>query len=340
MVTFSSDVLNPLVRGHNLSRSTAEHALSEILAGRVEGLLIASFLTALTIKGETVEEMTGFIDAMMAAATKVPISKTVLDIVGTGGDQLHTANISTMASFALAGAGVTVAKHGNRAASSSVGAADVLEHLGYNLEIDGALVQQSLAESNFAFLFAPKYHHALGYLTPIRRGLGFRTIFNALGPLANPAAAQTMVLGVAQAQLMDKMAKVLQARGIQRAILVHGTDGLDELSLGGPSTLLHVTPDEIRPEELDGPKVFGTTDDARSIRGGDVSRNSEIFHSVLDGQDSSYARVVCANAALGFVAYGATASYREGFEMARSSLRDGRAKAALEAAIRISQLTS
>src|SRR5471032_3386110 len=179
--SFSSDVLNPLVRGTNLERAQARDALAEILEGQVEGVLIASFLTALTAKGETAQEMTGFIDAMIGAATTFSIGPDAIDIVGTGGDQLHTVNISTMASLAVAGCGVKVAKHGNRAASSSVGSADLLEALGVRIDAPEEVVRSCVAGAGIGFMFAPTFHHGLGYLTPIRRALGFRTIFNVLG---------------------------------------------------------------------------------------------------------------------------------------------------------------
>src|SRR5665213_2550593 len=243
MNSFALDVLNPLVRGTNLERDEARLALSEILEGRVDAVLIASFLTALTAKGETAEEMTGFIDAMINAATTFTIGPDVIDVVGTGGDQLHSVNVSTMAALAVAGCGVPVAKHGNRAASSSVGSADVLEALGVRLDAPEETVRACVEGAGIGFLFAPTYHHALAYLGPIRRALGFRTIFNVLGPLANPALVERSLIGVAQVHLLDPMTRVLRARGTRRTILVHADDGLDELSLGAPSTLHTVTND-------------------------------------------------------------------------------------------------
>jgi anthranilate phosphoribosyltransferase len=223
--SFSKDVLIPLVHGTDLERGQARAALEAILEGRVDAVLISSFLTALTAKGETADEMTGFIDAMMATATTFSVGPDVIDIVGTGGDQLHTVNISTMAALAVAGCGVPVAKHGNRAASSSVGSADVLEALGVRLDTSESVVRASIEGANIGFLFAPTFHHALGYLTPIRRSLGFRTIFNVLGPLANPAQVRRSLIGVAQAPLLAHMAWVLVARGVDYAILVNSDDG-------------------------------------------------------------------------------------------------------------------
>src|SRR5487761_1904434 len=205
--SFALEVLNPLVRGSDLEREGARQALATILTGELDAVLVASFLTALTAKGETASEMTGFIDAMIDAATTFAIGPDAIDIVGTGGDQLHTVNVSTMAAFAVAGCGVPVAKHGNRAASSSVGSADVLEALGVRLDAPAAVVPACVREAGVGFLFAPTYHHALGHLTPIRRALRFRTIFNVLGPLANPALVERSLIGVGQASLLEPPAR-------------------------------------------------------------------------------------------------------------------------------------
>ncbi len=334
--TFSSDVLNPLVRGTNLERAQARDALAQILEGQVEGVLIASFLTALTAKGETAEEMTGFIDAMIASAATFDIGPDAMDIVGTGGDQLHTVNISTMASLAVAGSGVKVAKHGNRAASSSVGSADVLEALGVRLDAPEEVVRACVAGAGIGFLFAPTFHHGLGYLTPIRRALGFRTIFNVLGPLANPALVRRALIGVAQAPLLDSMAQVLVARGIEHAILVHADDGLDELSLGAPSTLHVITPESAVVERFDAPEVLGRRHDVSAIRGGDIEVNVRAVRSFLSAEPGPVFDVACANAALALVVSGRVPSVRDGFEVASASVREGRAQRALELLVEIS----
>src|SRR5487761_2798720 len=255
--SFALEVLNPLVRGSDLEREGARQALATILTGELDAVLVASFLTALTAKGETASEMTGFIDAMIDAATTFAIGPDAIDIVGTGGDQLHTVNVSTMAAFAVAGCGVPVAKHGNRAASSSVGSADVLEALGVRLDAPAAVVTACVREAGVGFLFAPTYHHALGHLTPIRRALSFRTIFNVLGPLANPARVSRSLIGVAQAHLLDAMAQVLFAHDVTHAVLVHGHDGLDELSLGTSSSMITVTPAGVALSELDAGSLLG-----------------------------------------------------------------------------------
>lgn len=336
MQSFALDVLNPLVRGTDLERSEARLALLEILEGRVDAVLIASFLTALTAKGETAEEMTGFIDAMIASATTFAIGPDAIDVVGTGGDQLHSVNVSTMAALAVAGCGVPVAKHGNRAASSSVGSADVLEALGVRLEASEETVRACVEGAGIGFLFAPTFHHALGYLIPIRRALGFRTIFNVLGPLANPALVQRSLIGVAQRPLLDHMAEVLQARGILYAILVNSDDGLDELSLGAPSNLRFITPDERRSQRVDAGAELGLRHSAESIRGGDTDYNVHAVHSFLEGRQGPVFDVVCANAALAMMVAGKATTLSQGFALASASVVEGQAALALERLIEIS----
>ncbi len=334
--SFSSDVLDPLVHGTDLERGAARDALTAILEGRVEGVLIASFLTALTAKGETADEMTGFIDAMMSTATTFDVGPDAIDIVGTGGDRLHTVNISTMASLAVAGCGVPVAKHGNRAASSSVGSADVLEALGVRLDSPEEVVRNCVVGAGIGFLFAPTFHHALGYLTPIRRALGFRTIFNVLGPLANPALVRRSLIGVAQAPLLDHMAWVLVARGIDYAILVSADDGLDELSLGTPSTLHIITPLGSKVQRMDAPAELGLHHHVESIRGGDTAHNVHVVRDFLQGRQGPVFDVVCANAALALMVAGRATSLAQGFALASQSVVDGRAATALDRLVEIS----
>jgi anthranilate phosphoribosyltransferase len=328
--SFSQDVLNPLVRGTNLERSEARDALYEILSGRIDGVLIASFLTAITAKGETAEEMTGFIDAMMASATTFSVGPDAIDIVGTGGDQLHTVNISTMAALAVAGCGVRVAKHGNRAASSSVGSADVLEALGVRLNANAETVRRCVDEAGIGFLFAPTFHPALGYLTPIRRALGFRTIFNVLGPLANPALVERSLIGVAQQHLLGHMARVLHARGIRYAVLVNADDGLDELSLGSDSTLHVITPEGVSVQRLNAAAELNLHHDAASLRGGGVEQNVNAMRRFLDATPGPVFDVACANAALALMVAGVAKDLREGFGLASKSVENGAALRALE----------
>jgi anthranilate phosphoribosyltransferase len=334
--SFSQSVLNPLVRGTNLERDQAREALHEILLGHVEGVLIASFLTALTAKGETADEMTGFIDAMMASATTFSVGPDAIDLVGTGGDQLHTVNLSTMAALAVAGSGVRVAKHGNRAASSSVGSADVLEALGVRLDATAPIVQRCVQEAGIGFLYAPTFHPALGYLSPIRRALGFRTIFNVLGPLANPALVQRSLIGVAQRHLLGSMAQVLHARGIRYAILVNADDGLDELSLGSDSTLHVITPEGVDVQRLDAAGQLGRHHDVASLRGGDIGHNVRAIRSFLDATPSPAFDVACANAGLALMVAGVANDLTEGFNLAAQNVQNGNAARALEDLVAVS----
>lgn len=333
---FVHAVLIPLVRGTSLERREAHWALTEIFEGRVEDLHVASFLTALTAKGETADEMTGFIDAMLDGALTFDVGPEAVDVVGTGGDQLHTVNVSTMASFAVAGCGVPVAKHGNRAASSSVGSADVLEALGVRLDTSPEVVLECVRQAGIGFCYAPTFHPKFGRLAPIRRSLGFRTIFNVLGPLANPARVRRSVIGVAQEHLLSPMADVLEARGVDYAILVRGDDGLDELSLGTSSTLHVVTAHSRHVETLDAGAELGVHWDAASLRGGDVAHNVGVVHDVLAGTPSPALDVVCANAALALRVAGRSESLSEGFALARESLTSGRAAAALTTLVEVS----
>ncbi len=336
MESFALDVLNPLVRGENLERSEASLALREILEGRVDGVLIASFLTAITMKGETVDEMTGFVDAMIAVATTFLLDLDAIDIVGTGGDQLHSVNVSTMAAFVVAGCGVPVAKHGNRAASSSVGSADLLEALGVRIDAPVDVVRSCIHEAGFGFMFAPVFHTALANLAPVRRSLRFRTIFNALGPLANPALVQRSLIGVASAPLADKMAEVLFRRGIDHAVLVTADDGLDELSLGSPSTLEFVTREGRTRERIDAGDEVGVHHNVANIRGGDVDVNVAVTRAFLAGERGAVFDTVCANAALALMVAGRATSLTDGFELACVSVLDGRAAHVLERLVAVS----
>jgi len=334
--SFAAGVLQPLVAGTDLERLQARDALAEILAGRVDPLLIAGFLTALTMKGETADEMTGFIDAMVESASTFAIGPDAIDIVGTGGDQLHTVNISTMAALAVAGCGVPVAKHGNRAASSSVGSADVLEALGVRLNVPAEVVTACVRVAGIGFLYAPTFHLALGELSPIRRPLGFRTIFNVLGPLANPALVERTLVGVARAHLLEPMSHVLQARGIRHAMLVNADDGLDELSLGSTSTIYTVTPEEIVASRLDAGALLGLRHSPDALRGGDVAANVAAIRRFVAGEPGPVFDVACANAALALIVAGRASTLTQGFDAAAASVRQGHAATALDRLIQVS----
>jgi anthranilate phosphoribosyltransferase len=334
--SFARDVLGPLVRGTNLERREARAALEEILSGQVDPVLVGGFLTALTMKGETAEEMTGFIEAMVAAATTLDTGIDAMDIVGTGGDQLHTVNISTMAALTVAGCGVPVAKHGNRAASSSVGSADVLEALGVKLDVTPGVVRECVLVAGIGFMFAPTFHPGLAHLGPTRRMLGFRTIFNVLGPLANPALVRRSLIGVAQPHLLSPMSQVLFARGTKRAILVNSDDGMDELSLGAVATMHVVTPDEVMVARLDAPKELDLHHTAAQLRGGNADDNVRAVHEFLAGAPGPVFDVVCANAALALLVAEQVTSLRDGFALASQAVLNGLASDALDQLIAVS----
>ena len=284
MADFSwPEVLEQLLSGEGLSRVDAHDAMAQIMAGETSESQIAAFLVALRAKGETADEMTGFVDAMAEAAVMVDVGEPVADCVGTGGDRLATFNISTTAALIAAGAGVKIAKHGNRAASSQAGSADLLEALGIDLEMPPDRTAEMIRRVGFGFFFAPQYHPAMRHAGPVRRSLGLRTVFNFLGPLTNPAGAKHMAVGTSDPDKAALMIEVLKNRGAEAAFVFHGKDGLDELTTTGASTIHRLRNGEISHAEFT-PEDFGvaraTIDD---LRGGDVATNVTITNTILDG---------------------------------------------------------
>jgi anthranilate phosphoribosyltransferase len=329
-------ILTSLSSGTDLDRATATDALSDILRGDVDDATITSFLTALTNKGETADEMIGFVDALMAFADRFAVDDGAMDIVGTGGDQLHTVNISTMAALTVAACGVPVCKHGNRAASSTVGTADVLEGLGVRVDVDGATVARCVREAGMGFCFAQRFHPGLRHLGPIRRQLGFPTVFNVLGPLANPAGVKRLLVGVANAAMTDRMARVLQSRGVERALLVHGHDGLDELSLGAITDVVNVTPTEILTSTLDAEAALGVRHSVSALRGGDLAVNVHVIQDYVRGRDGAVFDAATANAGLALVVAGRAATLKEGTKLAAAAVREGLAANVLAEMVRVS----
>ena len=328
--------LGRLVSGVILTRAEANEALGSVLEGTVEPVVIASFLTALAQRGETVDEMAGFVDAMMAASEPAEPLVHAMDIVGTGGDRLHSVNISTMAALTVAACGVPVAKHGNRAASSSVGTADVLEGLGVKLDIDGVGVAACVREAGMGFFFAQRFHPGLRHLGPIRRALGFPTAFNVLGPLANPGQVATLMIGVANESMMNKMAAVLVAREVPRATLVHSADGLDELSLGTPATIVRVNGDVVSTETLDAGSILGVRRSVEDIRGGSLDVNVGVVREFVAGQTGPVFDVVTANAALALMTAGVVSDLSGGYDMARAAVTSGGAARVLTSLVSVS----
>lgn len=325
-------VLGPLTDRRDLPATHAEAAMAEILAGSATPAQIAGFIVALRMKGETVDELRGLLDAMASAAARVPLASVegVVDIVGTGGDRSHSVNVSTMAAIVVAGAGVPVCKHGNRAASSRCGSADLLEALGVNLDLDPEGVARCVETAGMGFCFAPRFHPSMRHAGPTRRELGVPTVFNLLGPLANPAGVRRQVVGVADAAMAERMARVLAARGAERAMVVRGDDGLDELTTTTTSTVVELVDGDVRTTTVD-PAHLGI-DRCRpdELVGGDAVANADVARRVLAGEKGPHRDVVVLNAAAGLVVGGAAPDLVEGVERAAASIDAGLAAAALD----------
>lgn len=325
MDTFSwPSVLGPLTRGEDISRAMASAALGEIMAGNATPSQIAAYLAALATKGESADEMAGMVDAMMDAAVTVDIDATVVDIVGTGGDGFGTFNISTTAAFIAAGAGVKVAKHGNRAASSNTGSADLLEALGFDLELGPEAVTTMIEETGFGFFFAPRFHPAMRHVAPVRRELGVRTVFNYLGPLCNPAGAR-MSIGASDPDMARLMVEALAARGVDRAFVVHGEDGLDELTTTGPSRIYRLADGEITEAEFT-PEDFGVQRASISdLVGGDAKENVAITRAVLAGASGPHRDIALVNAAPAIVLAELASGFTEAMGLASEAVDSGAA---------------
>ncbi|WP_027364574.1 anthranilate phosphoribosyltransferase [Desulfotruncus alcoholivorax] len=329
------DLLNKVVAGENLSETEAAGAMEQIMEGGATSAQIAGLLTALKLKGETIDEITGFARVMRSKATPVISSHPLLvDTCGTGGDGANTFNISTAAALVLAGAGVKVAKHGNRSVSSRCGSADVLEALGVNLDLTPDEAGICLDRVGIAFLYAPLLHGAMKYAAAPRRELGFRTVFNILGPLTNPAGAQAQVLGVYSPKLVRVLAEVLVRLGARRAFVVHGAGRLDEVSPVGPALVCEVRDGSVDEYELD-PAAYGFAPaGADQLAGGSPEENARIILKLLRGDKGPKYDAVVMNAALGLMAAGVANNFAAGVGLAARSIDSGAALAKLEEMIR------
>jgi anthranilate phosphoribosyltransferase len=326
------DELSNLMRGQSLTRQQARGVMERILEGTESAAQIAGLLVALRIKGETAEELAGFTDAMQASMVKVSSdAQPLIDTCGTGGDGLGTFNISTVVALVVAGAGATVAKHGNRSISSQSGSADVLEALGVKVALPASVGERCLREVGIAFLFAPEHHPAMKHVQPIRRELKLRTVFNFLGPLSNPAQAPFQLIGAASYEVAKKMAGALALLGTRRAFVVHGADGLDEISLSGLSWVFDVRDGNVT-EHMVRPSDFGVSPAPLSeLAGGDAARNAALAQEVLSGTPGARREIVRMNAGAALVACGLAADYREGAWLAAKSIDSGAAAAKLAA---------
>jgi anthranilate phosphoribosyltransferase len=329
------DFLHRVANGDHLTADDAEHAMSFILAGQATTAQIAAFLVALRMKRETPAELVGLARAMRACMTRIDAGpEPVVDTCGTGGDNAGTFNISTVAAFVAAGAGARVAKHGNRSISSRCGSADVLEGLGVRIDLAPEAVGRAIREVGIGFLFAPALHPAMKHAHPARVELKMRTVFNLLGPLANPAGAAAQLVGAPSAEAAGLMAEALAALGLERGFVVHGSDGLDEITTTGPTTALEIARGVITRRTLT-PADFGVAQArAEDLKGGDRDENCRIARAILNGEAGPRRDIVLVNAAAALVAAGRAAGFGEGVALAARSIDSGAARARLDQLIR------
>ncbi|MFO7769384.1 MAG: anthranilate phosphoribosyltransferase [bacterium] len=323
--------LSRLAAGRDLSRDEAFAAMSTIMDGDAAGAQIGAFLMGLRAKGETPDEITGCAEAIRDRALPVPHSDpSLLDTCGTGGDGASTFNISTTAAFIAAGAGQKVAKHGNRAISSRTGSADVLEELGVTIDMAGPEVAGALDEVGITFLFAPTFHAAMRHAGPPRKQMGMRTVFNVLGPLCNPAGATAQIVGVYDPDMTGVLARVLGNLGVERAVVVHGCDGLDEITITGPTRAAEWTGSEVVEYEIE-PESFGLPRGSmESLAGGGPALNARILRGVLEGTDGGPRAIALLNAGAALMVAGRAEDIKEGVRLARESVDSGAALASLE----------
>jgi anthranilate phosphoribosyltransferase len=324
-----SEAIEQLLQGSALTREQARNVMDQVMAGEATTAQIAGLLIALRAKGETVEEMTGFVESMRAHATPLEVPSGTIDTCGTGGDRAGTFNISTAAALVAAGAGIPVAKHGNRAASSRCGSADVLEALGVDITLGAEGVRRCIDAAGIGFCFAPSFHPAMRHAGPARRELGVRTVFNVLGPLANPGRVRRQALGVGAPALAPLMIRVLQDLGHERALVFSGEDGLDELTTTGPSRVFELNTGTVTEYQLD-PKDLGLgRSRPEDLRGGTPAENAALLQQVLGGEAGPRREVVVLNAAAAVLAAGKAEQWPQAVAVARESLDSGRANQAL-----------
>jgi anthranilate phosphoribosyltransferase len=334
---FIKEIISKLVNNQNLSLEESIAVMTQIMEGNATDAQIASFITALRMKGETVEEITGCAIAIRRKAIKIRAGgEIVIDTCGTGGDAKNTFNISTAAAFVVAGAGIKVAKHGNKASSSNCGSADVLKRLGVNIEADVKTVEKCIAKANIGFLFAPMLHQAMKYATGPRKEIGIRTIFNILGPLANPAEATHRILGVYSEHLTLIMAEALKQLGDHHAFVVHGLDGLDEITITDKTKVCELVGNTVKSYYLD-PEDFGIKKSKLSdLTVNTPDESAMAIREVLDGIHSPKRDVVLLNAAAAIIAGGLAEDFTEGLKIAAQSIDTGNANNALNKLVEIS----
>ncbi len=324
------EAIGKAVDGFDLTREEMISCMNEIMTGVATQAQVGSFITALRIKGETVEEITGAAIVMREKATKIDISSNLIDTCGTGGSGVDTFNISTTVAFVVSGAGLKVAKHGNRGVSSVCGSADVIKALGVNIDISPEKVKECIEKIGIGFLYAPLFHNAMKFAIGPRREIGIRTIFNILGPLTNPANAMGQVLGVYEEGLTDKLANVLNNLGVKRAFVVHGMDTLDEITITGETKVSELNNKKVKGYYIK-PQDFGMKKaELLDIKGGTVEENAAIVKKVIEGEKGPRQDVVLLNASAALIAGGMAKDFKDGIEIARSSIESGKAKEKLE----------
>lgn len=332
------EALSTLLSGRHLSREEARDVMDQIMRGEATPAQIAGFLIALRLAGETVGEIAGCAEAMRAHALPVHPDRTdVIDTAGTGGDGAGTLNLSTAAALVAAAAGAGVAKHGNRAVSSECGSADVLEALGFDLELDPVTIAKSIDELGFGFIFAPLHHPAMRHAVPVRRELATRTVFNILGPLTNPAGARGQLVGVFSPGLVPTVAEVLAGLGARRALVVHGAGGVDELSPAGPNLVYEVEEGEVRPGEIDPERVGIPRCNPRELSGGSPDENAAAIRAILSGETGPRRDAVLLNAAAALIVAEMVENLEEGLSMAEATVASGEAAERLDELVRFSR---
>jgi anthranilate phosphoribosyltransferase len=332
-------VLGPLSAGRDLTADQTHAVLCEILTGQASDARIAGFIVGLRIKGETVDEVSGMVDAMLDTCEPIALAGDVVDIVGTGGSparRLHALNVSTMASFVTAAAGVPVCKHGNRKASSTSGAFDLLDELGVAIDLDGEAVAGCVRDVGVGFAFARAYHPAMRFVGPVRAELGIPTVFNLLGPLSHPGRVRRQVIGVGDERVVELVAGVLAARGAPRAMVVHGADSLDEITLTGSTTVHEIVDGQVRVFELHPSDLGLAQRSADELRGGDPAANAALARSVFAGEPGAVRDIVVANAAAGLWVGGMVDELSDGVELAASAIDEGKASTTLERLVQVS----
>lgn len=326
------DAIKKIVGRQDLSEAEAWGAMGQVMDGQATPAQIAALITALRMKGETVDEIAGFARAMRERAQRItPNAEVLIDVVGTGGDRLSTFNISTTTAFVVAASGGYVAKHGNRAVSRLCGAADVLEALGVQIQVPPEVVRRSIEDIGIGFMFAPIYHEAMKHAVGPRKEIGIRTVFNILGPLTNPANANYLVVGAYDPGLTEIMARVLGEMGARRAFVVHGLDGIDEVSTVGPTQVSELRNGTVRTYTINPDDLGLRTTDPEQISGGKPDENAAITTAVLRGETGPRQEIVLANAAAALVAAGIVDDWRGGVEVGRRAIASGAAYEKLEA---------